>query len=229
MLRCEGMEDRLSTVGPAPDHSARVQFDPHDGTVLLRRDPVWIGVVQLLEDVSRAVVVQDTDTPTMGADLGRPITGIGEIEAAIRAKAEVVWPIERHPVGMRRENFDLAARPDALNAGRSLVRRNPAPGGWTIGDVDVAVAAKSASVRRPTSVGVAAQSVVRTPGHERASIRIGEDDAAVRKSARTFGLTNAFGENTGGPFHRRNWEGLFSASTAMIRTPVITLRRPGPT
>src|SRR5881394_752466 len=100
-----------------------------------------------------AVSIDDADATAVMLGSRRPIPGIGKIEPAVGAKAKVIGSIQVGSIGGSRDDFDLAVRGGALDAGRQPVGRNPAAGGRAIGDVDVAVAAEQARIGSPAGKG----------------------------------------------------------------------------
>jgi hypothetical protein len=89
----------------------------------------------------------------------------------------------------------------ALDAGRPLVGRDPAACGRAVGDIDVAVAAEQAGIRRAAGMGVLAKAKSRVPGDDLALIGVGEDHAPVRQDAGALRLSDALCQDSDGLAH----------------------------
>ena len=189
----QGVDDRLLAVGRAAHDAQRVGLDPDDRAVGLGDDAVRIDVVELLEDLGGAVLLDDADAAGMRLVDLVPVAGIGEVEPAVGAEGEVV---RRRRTSCRRpRSTTISTLPSGerrwIDGGRVL-GRDPRADGRALGRVDVAVRAEHAGVRAAADEGVRPLLLgLRIPDADLARIGVGEDDPAVVQHVGPFGMAKA--------------------------------------
>ena len=118
-------------------------------------------MVEFLEYAGFAVFRNDDYASGMRLGVGRPISRIGEIEAPVRSKRQIVGPVELHAIGFGDQDLDFATGAGLLDRRRTVDGRGPSSNIGSLRGIDATVASEHAGVWSATDIGVGAC----LPGH----------------------------------------------------------------
>src|SRR5580704_4172563 len=143
----EFTEDVARAIRPPADNPTRVRLDPHDRPVRFGDDAVRIDRLELLENVARAVLLDDADVTAVRPVDRIPVAGIGEVQAAVRSECQIVRRRQGDAVGLRDDDLHSPVRGDPLNRWWPSLGRNPGANRRTLSDVEGPVGTEHARVR----------------------------------------------------------------------------------